>query len=107
MMGDPLGSSCVSSKKQNHEGVVKAQSRQYRATVEPELGCDNLVSEPITGRKCAYENVGPLRGGGLLDPTSPRGVDPLYLKCTYSSPYNTRPFGSSDRVRAIPGWVTH
>ncbi|CAN6688922.1 unnamed protein product [Malus baccata var. baccata] len=30
MMGDPLGSSRVSSQKQNREGVVGAQSRQYR-----------------------------------------------------------------------------
>ncbi|CAN6708706.1 unnamed protein product [Malus baccata var. baccata] len=34
MMGDPLGSSCVSSQKQNREGVVGAQSEQYRVTVE-------------------------------------------------------------------------
>ena len=33
MMGDPLGSSCVSSQKQNREGIVGAQSGQYRATV--------------------------------------------------------------------------
>ena len=33
MMGDPLGSSRVSSQKQNREGVVGAQIRQYRATV--------------------------------------------------------------------------
>ncbi|CAN6687944.1 unnamed protein product [Malus baccata var. baccata] len=33
MMGDPLGSSRVSSQKQNREGVVGAQSGQYRATV--------------------------------------------------------------------------
>ncbi|KAM1319660.1 hypothetical protein ACFX2H_004634 [Malus domestica] len=32
-MGDPLGSSHVSSQKQNHEGVVRVQSGQYRATV--------------------------------------------------------------------------
>ncbi|CAN6675243.1 unnamed protein product [Malus baccata var. baccata] len=40
MMGDPLGSSCLSSQKQNHEGVVGAQSKQYRATVELSQGCD-------------------------------------------------------------------
>ncbi|KAM1048057.1 hypothetical protein ACFX2C_027329 [Malus domestica] len=34
MMGDPLGSSRVSFQKQNHEGVVRAQSRQYRVTTE-------------------------------------------------------------------------
>ncbi|KAB2624337.1 galacturonosyltransferase-like 3 [Pyrus ussuriensis x Pyrus communis] len=33
MMGDPLGSSRVSSQKQNREGVLRAQSGQYRATV--------------------------------------------------------------------------
>ena len=33
MMGDPLGSSRVSSQKQNREGVVGVQSGQYRATV--------------------------------------------------------------------------
>ena len=65
MMGDPLGS----SQKQNREGMVGAQSGQYRATVverardvvDPGSGCDNLVSEPIPGRKCADEDVGPLR----------------------------------------------
>ncbi|RXH89807.1 hypothetical protein DVH24_032164 [Malus domestica] len=33
MMGDPLGSSRVSSQKQNRKGIVGAQSGQYRATV--------------------------------------------------------------------------
>ncbi|CAN6689908.1 unnamed protein product [Malus baccata var. baccata] len=34
-MGDPLGSSAyMSSEKQNHEGIIGAQSRQYRATHE-------------------------------------------------------------------------
>ncbi|RXH68471.1 hypothetical protein DVH24_030804 [Malus domestica] len=41
-MGDPLGSSHVSSKKQNREGVVGAQSGQYRA------GCDIMVSKHLT-----------------------------------------------------------
>ena len=57
-MGDPPGSSRVSSQKQNREGVVGAQSGQYRATVmerareviRPGPGCDNLVSEPNPGR---------------------------------------------------------
>ena len=65
-MGDPLGSSRVSSQKQNCEGVVGAQSGQYRATAELILGCDNLVSEPLCrvvpvcgrGRQA-------LKGGGL------------------------------------------
>ena len=39
MMGDPLGSSRVSSQKQNREGVAGAQSGQYRATAESSLGC--------------------------------------------------------------------
>ena len=47
-MGDPPGSSRVSSQKQNREGVVGAQSGQYRATVverareviRPGPGCD-------------------------------------------------------------------
>ena len=57
MMGDPLGSSRLSSQKQNHEGVVGAQSGQYRATVvewardvverardvvDPGSGCDKF-----------------------------------------------------------------
>ena len=58
MMGDPLGSSRVSSQKQNLDGVVEAQSRKYHATVverawdvvDPGSGCDNLVSEPNPGR---------------------------------------------------------
>ena len=39
MMGDPLGSSRVSSQKQNREGVAGAQSGQYRATAESSQGC--------------------------------------------------------------------
>ena len=70
MMGDPLGSSRVSSQKQNCEGVVGTQRGKYRATVveraqdvvDPGSGCDNLVSEPIPGRKCVDKDVGPLRG---------------------------------------------
>nr|CCH50997.1 T3.4 [Malus x robusta] len=38
-MGDLLRSSRVSSQKQNHEGVVGAQSGQYRATIESSTGC--------------------------------------------------------------------
>ena len=48
MMSDPLGSSRVSFHKQNREGVVGAQSGQYRAmvveqprvVVDPGSGCD-------------------------------------------------------------------
>ncbi|RXI07204.1 hypothetical protein DVH24_026340 [Malus domestica] len=54
MMGDPLGSSRVTSQKQNLEGVVGAQSEQYRATAELSSGsgsaragiiCTKLVLE--------------------------------------------------------------
>ncbi|CAN6724873.1 unnamed protein product [Malus baccata var. baccata] len=38
-MGDPLGSSRMSSQKQNREGVVGAQSGQYRTTAESSPGC--------------------------------------------------------------------
>ena len=39
-MGDPLGSSAhMSSQKQNREGMVVAQSGQYRATAESSSGC--------------------------------------------------------------------
>ncbi|RXH85438.1 hypothetical protein DVH24_002536 [Malus domestica] len=34
-MDDPLGSSRVNSQKRNREGVVGAQSGQYRAMAEP------------------------------------------------------------------------
>ena len=62
-MGDPLGSSYVSSYKQNREGVVGAQLGQYHATVEPRLGCDRIVSSHFAvWCKCADEDVGPLRG---------------------------------------------
>ncbi|RXH89894.1 hypothetical protein DVH24_032251 [Malus domestica] len=39
-IGDPLGSSRLSSQKQNREGVAEAQNGQYRATTEssPECG---------------------------------------------------------------------
>ncbi|CAN6685543.1 unnamed protein product [Malus baccata var. baccata] len=48
MMGDPLGSSRVSSQKQNREGVVGAQSRQYRATVESNPGCGGGLGRDVT-----------------------------------------------------------
>ena len=67
MMGDPLGSSCVSSQKQNREGVVVAQSGQYCATVverardvvDPGSGYDNLVLEPNPGRGVLTRRSGP------------------------------------------------
>ncbi|KAM1766084.1 hypothetical protein ACFX11_005135 [Malus domestica] len=51
-MGDPLGSSRVSSHKQNREGVVDAQNGQYRVTVveraqdvvDPRLVCDTAAT---------------------------------------------------------------
>ncbi|CAN6719548.1 unnamed protein product [Malus baccata var. baccata] len=43
-MGDPLGSSHVSSQKQNGEGVVGAQSGQYHAMEESSPGCDGGLS---------------------------------------------------------------
>ena len=57
-MGDPPGSSRVSSQKQNREGVVGAQSGQYCATVVERArdvvdlgsGCDNLVDCEIPHR---------------------------------------------------------
>ena len=39
--------------------------------------------------------LGPLRGDGLLDLTSPRGVDHVSLICIFPSLPSTRPFGSS------------
>ena len=67
MMGDPLGSSRVSSHKQNREGVVGVQSGQYRATVveqardvvDSRSGCDNLVLEPNHGRGVPTRTSGP------------------------------------------------
>ncbi|CAN6576896.1 unnamed protein product [Malus baccata var. baccata] len=48
MMGDPLGSSRVSSQKQNHEGVVGAQSGQYRAMAESSPGCGGGLNRDVT-----------------------------------------------------------
>ena len=48
MMGDPLGSSRVSSQKQNREGVVGAQSRQYRATTESSPRCGGGPGRDVT-----------------------------------------------------------
>ncbi|RXH71995.1 hypothetical protein DVH24_025496 [Malus domestica] len=68
-MGDPLGSSRVSSQKQNREGVVGAQSGQYRVIAESSLGC----------------GAGPGQDG----------VDPVSLICIFSSLSSTRHFGNS------------
>ncbi|CAN6698370.1 unnamed protein product [Malus baccata var. baccata] len=48
MMGDPLRSSHVSSQKQNCEGVIGAQSGQYRATVESSPGCGRGPGRDVT-----------------------------------------------------------
>ncbi|KAM2983032.1 hypothetical protein FF2_009009 [Malus domestica] len=48
MMGDLLGSSRVSSQKQNRKGVVEAQSRQYRATAESSPGCGRGSGQDVT-----------------------------------------------------------
>ena len=48
MMGDPLGSSRVSSQKQKREGVVRAQSGQYRATAESSPGYDGGPGRDVT-----------------------------------------------------------
>ncbi|KAM1462760.1 hypothetical protein ACFXTO_047752 [Malus domestica] len=47
-MGDPLGSPRVSSHKQNREGVVGAQSEQYRATAESSLECGGGPGRDVT-----------------------------------------------------------
>ncbi|RXH74351.1 hypothetical protein DVH24_029072 [Malus domestica] len=46
-MGGPFGSSLVSSQKQNREGVVGAQSGQYRATAESSPGCGRCPGRDI------------------------------------------------------------
>ena len=48
MMGDPLGSSRVSSQKQNREGLVGAQSGQYSAMVELRPGCGEGSGRDVT-----------------------------------------------------------
>ena len=48
MMGDPLGSSRVSSQKQSREGMVGAQSGQYRATAKSSPGCGGGPGRDVT-----------------------------------------------------------
>ena len=48
MMGDQLGSSRVSSQKQNREGVVGAQSGQYRVTAESSPECGGGPGRDVT-----------------------------------------------------------
>ena len=52
MMGDPLGSSRMSSQKQNCEGMVGAQSGQYRAMVESSPGCGEGLDQYVTNYNC-------------------------------------------------------
>jgi len=47
-MGDPLGSSRISSQKQKYEGVVRVQSGQYHATVESNPECGGGLSRDVT-----------------------------------------------------------
>ncbi|RXH95832.1 hypothetical protein DVH24_008332 [Malus domestica] len=47
-MSDLLRSSRVSSQKQNHEGVVGAQSGQYRTTTESSPECGGGPSRDVT-----------------------------------------------------------
>ncbi|RXI04899.1 hypothetical protein DVH24_039173 [Malus domestica] len=77
MMGDPLGSSRVSSQKQNREGMVEAQSGQYRATAKSSQGCGMGL-----GRD--HEAFWELTGFGFHRNSEVKRV----------------------RMRAIPGWVT-
>ena len=60
MMGDPLGSSRVSSHKQNREGVIGAQSGQYRATTEstPGCTCPPPISTRLFGNSLASGSIG-------------------------------------------------
>ena len=90
MMGDPLGSSRLSSQKQNREGVVGAESGQYRATVverardvvDPGSGCDkechtpkrkrlqNLMSISLNRKKKSIQNykiLKPISYANLLE----------------------------------------
>ena len=41
---------------------IVLQWSRVQDVVEPGSGCNNLVSEPIPGRKCADEDVMPLKG---------------------------------------------
>lgn len=48
MMDDPLGSSRVSSQKQNHKGVAGSQSEQYRVTAESSPECGEGLGRDVT-----------------------------------------------------------
>ena len=58
MMGDPLGNSArVSSQKQNREGMVGAQSGQYRATMDSSPGCGGVPGRDVTDVICICEEL--------------------------------------------------
>ncbi|RXH93620.1 hypothetical protein DVH24_014196 [Malus domestica] len=73
----------------------------------PGPGCDNLVSEPIPSRKCADEDVGPLR---RVDCWIPHRLGEWILTRSYGSSLASSSIGtlklSEITVRAIPRWVT-
>ena len=62
--------------------------------VEPGSGCNNLVSEPIPGRKCAEEDVGPLRGWIVRSHIAQRNGSSMPYMYMLTS-FSKRPFGSS------------
>ena len=96
MMGDPLGSSRVSSQKQNREGVVGAQSGQYRATVV-ERARD--VVDPGPDVTISYQSVSldgnvPTRTSGPLKGWIVRShiAQGVILICIFPSLRSVRPF---------------
>ncbi|KAM1593842.1 hypothetical protein ACFX10_000325 [Malus domestica] len=56
-MGDPLGSSSLSSQKQNREGVVEAQNGQYRATVVSSRGCGGGPGRDVTINQLTHPDL--------------------------------------------------
>ncbi|KAM1643168.1 hypothetical protein ACFX14_012987 [Malus domestica] len=90
MMGDPLGSSRVSSQKQNREGVIGAQRGQYRATAESSLGCGGGPGQDVTictrpfGSSLASGSIGTLK----LSESNPMMGDPLGSSCMSSQKQN-------------------
>ncbi|KAM1663718.1 hypothetical protein TB2_043085 [Malus domestica] len=74
MMGDPLGSSRVSSQKQNREGVVGAQCGQYRATVELSPGCGGGPGWECGNNGHKSRTCTDVSGGGYGGPTTENGI---------------------------------
>ncbi|RXH73975.1 hypothetical protein DVH24_016797, partial [Malus domestica] len=72
----------VHARKQNHEGVVGAQSGQYRAMAKSSLRCGGGSDRDVT-----------INSQGLLELTGHRFHRNSEVKRV--------------RTRAIPGWVTH